>query len=132
MAGDLAVQKALFVAISALGLRVVDRGAQAADGGSSVEFPYVEIGFIVMNPYDTAGETGFEYLSRIHVRSRSGSMAETKTIQGQIYDRLHRGQIIVTDFNHILIQRERSEVLDGQDGQFHGVCEYRGLIERQP
>ena len=132
MSGDLAVQKALYGALSALGLRVVDRGAQASDGGSPVDFPYVEVGFIVMNPYDTASETGFDYLARIHTRSRSGSMAETKAIQGQIYDRLHRGQMIVTGFNHILIQRERSEVLDGPDGQFHGVCEYRGLIERQP
>jgi len=132
MSGELAVQKALYGALSALGLRVVDRGAQASDGGSPVDFPYVEVGFIVMNPYDTASETGFDYLARIHTRSRSGSMAETKAIQGQIYDRLHRGQMIVTGFNHILIQRERSEVLDGPDGQFHGVCEYRGLIERQP
>ena len=132
MGGEAAVQKALYQALSALGLRVVDRGAQAADGGAATAFPYVEVGFIVMNPYDTAGETGFDYLARIHTRSRSGSMAEAKAIQDQIYDRLHRGALNVTGFNHILIQRERSEVLDGSDGQFHGVCEYRGLIERQP
>lgn len=132
MSGEFAVQQALFSALSTLGLRVVDRGRQAADGGAATAFPYVEVGFIVMNPFDTAPETGFDYLARIHTRSRSGSMAEAKRIQGQIYDRLHRGALIIAGFNHILIQRERSEVLPVTDGQFHGVCEYRGLIERQP
>lgn len=126
MAGEVAIQGALFSALSALGLRVVDRGKQAA------EWPYVEIGFIVMNPFDTARETGTDYLARIHVRSRSESMREAKEIQGAIYDRLHRGALTITGHRHILIQRERSEVLDAPDGSFHGVCEYRGLMERQP
>jgi len=126
MAGEVAIQGALFSALSALGLRVVDRGKQAA------EWPYVEIGFIVMNPFDTARATGTDYLARIHVRSRSESMREAKEIQGAIYDRLHRGALTITGHRHILIQRERSEVLDAPDGSFHGVCEYRGLMERQP
>lgn len=126
MAGEVAVQGALYSALSALGLRVVDRGKQDAD------WPYVEIGFIVMNASDTQSETGFDYLARIHVRSRSESMREAKEIQGQIYDRLHRGDLTITGYQHILIQRERSEVLDAPDGSFHGVCEYRGLISKQP
>lgn len=130
MAGEFAIQQALFTALNGLGLRVVDKGKQAADGGAAMAFPYVEVGYILLNPFDTARETGFNYVARIHVRSRSGSMAETKGIQAQIYNRLHRGALTVTGFNHILIQRESSEVLDAPDNQFHGVCEYRGLIER--
>lgn len=129
MAAELEVQKALYTALSALGLNVVDRAGQAADGGSATAFPYVEVGMIIMTPFDTAKETGFDYLARIHTRSRSGSMAETKGIQGQIYARLHRAALSIAGFNHILIQRERSEVLTAPDGQLHGVCEYRGLIE---
>ena len=83
-----------------------------------------------MNAGDTASETGFDYLARIHTRSRSAGMKETKEIQGQIYDRLHRGALTVTGYQHILIQRERSEVLTAPDGSFHGVCEYRGLISK--
>jgi len=124
MSGEVAIQGALHSALSALGLTVVDRGKQAAT------WPYVEVGFIVMNPSDTQTETGFDYLARIHVRSRSESMRQTKEIQGQIYDRLHRGSLTFTGFQHILIQRERSEVLDAPDGSFHGVCEYRGLMTR--
>lgn len=126
MSAEYAVQQALFTALSTLDLRVVDRGKQVA------QWPYVEVGFIVMNPFDTARETGFEYLARIHVRSRSESMREAKEIQGAMYDRLHRGSLTFIGYRHILIQRERSEVLDAPDGSFHGVCEYRGLIQRQP
>jgi len=129
MSGELAIQKALFLALSALGLRVVDRGQQQADGGSATAFPYVEVGFINLNPFDTATETGFDYVARIHVRSRSGGMAEAKTIQGQIYQRLHRGSLSIAGFRHILIQRESSQVMAAPDNQLHGVCEYRGLIE---
>lgn len=130
MGAEVAVQQALFGALAALGLTVVDQGQQSADGGDAGAFPYVEIGFITMAPFDTAGETGFDYLARIHVRSRSGSMKEGKLIQGQIYDRLHRGALTITGFNHILIQRERTDVLPMPSKQFHGVCEYRGLIEK--
>ena len=122
MSGEVAIQGALHSALAALGLTVVDRGKQAAT------WPYVEVGFIVMSPFDTARETGFDYLARIHVRSRSDSMREAKEIQGAIYDRLHRGALTITGHRHILIQRERSEVLDAPDGSFHGVCEYRGLV----
>lgn len=130
--GEVAIQGALYSALSALGLSVVDVGKQTADGSSATPFPYVEIGMIVINAFDTAGETGFDYLARIHTRSRSGSMKEAKLIQGQIWARLHRGSLSVGGFNHILIQRERSEVLPAPDGSIHGVCEYRGLVEKQP
>lgn len=130
MSAEFEIQKALFTALSAVGLTVVDRGRQSGNGGSDTPFPYVEVGFIVINPFDTTTETGFNYVARIHTRSRSGSMKEAKDIQGAIYDRLHRGVLSVTGYEHILIQREQSEVLDAPDGSFHGVCEYRGLITR--
>lgn len=132
MSAETAIQGALYSALNALGLKVVDAGKQAADGASATPFPYVEVGFVVVNPFDTAQELGFDYLARIHTRSRSAAMKEAKDIQGQIYARLHRGLLTFSGYNHILIQRERSEMLRAPDGSFHGVCEYRGLIETQP
>lgn len=124
MSAETAVQGALYTALFALGLRVLDAGQQNAT------WPYVEIGFIVMNAWDTSPETGFEYVARVHTRSRSASMKEAKDIQGQLYDRLHRGALTVAGYHHVLIERERSEVMRAPDGSFHGVCEYRGLIDK--
>lgn len=124
MSAETAIQGALFSALSSLGLTVVDAGQEKA------VWPYVEVGFIVMTAWDTAPETGHNYVARIHTRSQSKSMKEAKEIQGQIYDRLHRGALTIAGHNHVLIKREKSEVIRAPDGSFHGVCEYRGLIEK--
>lgn len=129
MAAEWEIQKGLFQALSALGLRVVDFGNQDVDGASQLPFPYIEVGTVICSPWDTAPETGHDFVARIHVWSRSGSVAETKALQGQVYARLHRKQITVTDHNLILLQYQQSNVMRAASGAFHGVCEYRGLIE---
>jgi len=129
VSADWPTQQAIYGALNALGLRVYDSAPQDADGGSNGVFPYVEVGAIVASEFDTSTETGFDFISRIHTRSRSGSMKEAKLIQGQIYDRLHRGALTVTGYNFIQLNRENSFVDRVSDGSFHGVCEYRGLIE---
>jgi hypothetical protein len=129
MAAEFEVQKALYTAISGLGLTTYDSAPQQADGASLAVFPYVEVGAIILTEWDTAGETGFDFIARIHTRSRSAAMSEAKGIQAQIYARLHRGILAVTGFNTINVTREQSFCELVGDGSFHGVCEYRGLIE---
>lgn len=129
MSAGVEIQRGLYQALTALGLTVVDFGQQAEDGGSSGPFPYVEVGMVVLRPWDTARETGHEFVARIHVWSRSGSAAEAKGIQGQIYARLHRQSITVAGFSLILLQYEMSDFMRTPSGSFHGVSEFRGLIE---
>lgn len=129
MGAEVEVQRALYNALTALGLRVYDAAPQAADGGDQGEFPYVDIGVIAFADFDTKDRNGFDFVARLHTRSRSGSMLETKTIQGQIYAALHNGSLAITGFNSVLLRRELSDVTRAADGSFHGVCEYRGLIE---
>lgn len=131
MSGEFQLQKALFSAVSGLGYRAYDSAPQAEDGGSTATFPYVEVGAIVAAPFDTRSEVGFDAVARIHTRSRSAGMQECKTMQGVMYDRLHRGVLAVTGFNTITIQRENSFCDRMADGTFHGVCEYRVMIEKQ-
>lgn len=131
MSGEFELQKALFSAVSGLGYRAYDSAPQAEDGGSTATFPYVEVGAIVAAPFDTRSELGFDAIARIHTRSRSAGMQECKTMQGVMYDRLHRGALNVTGFSTIIIQRENSFCDRMADGTFHGVCEYRVMIEKQ-
>lgn len=128
MAAEIEVQRGLYTALNGLGLTVYDAAPQAADGASLAGFPYVEIGAIVLTEFDDFTERGFWIAARIHTRSRTGSMAQAKTIQGQIYDRLHRGALSVSGFQLIDLWRETSECMRAADGSFHGVCEYRGQI----
>lgn len=129
MAAEIEIQRGLYQALSAFGLKVVDFGMQASDGGDAGQFPCIEIGMVVCRPWDTAPETGHVFVARIHVWSRSGSAAETKEIQGRIYARLHRRTINVVGHRLILLQYDMSDVMRATSGAFHGVCEYRGLIE---
>lgn len=129
MAAEFEIQKALYSALTALGLRVYDSAPQTQDGGSAATFPYVEVGAIVLAPMDTKDRNGFDMVARIHTRSRSGSMKEAKDIQGQIYGRLHHGDLTIIGQRLILLRRETSDVTRAVDGSFHGICEYRGLIE---
>lgn len=124
------VQAALVGALAEIGVTAVDAQRQAADGGASGAFPVVEVGHITMTPFDTARETGFNFIARIHTRHRTGSMKAVKEVQDAIYGRLHRGALSVTGFHTVLVQRESSFCEQVQDGAFHGVCEYRGLIEK--
>lgn len=127
---ETAVQGGLFTALSSIGLRVYDVQPQKPDGGSDAEMPCVTVGTIVFAPWDTKEKTGFDFIARIHTYSRSGSMKEAKDIQTAIYDRLHRGEIAVTGYQLVDLLRETSDCMQEADGSFHGVCEYRGLIEK--
>lgn len=126
MGAEIEVQRALFLALSGLGLTVVDVAPQGPDSGA---FPHVTVGAIVMAPWDDKGGNGFDFVARIHTRSRSAGMAEAKGIQGQIYARLHNGDLTIVGQRLVLLQRQMSEVTRATDGSIHGVCEYRGLIE---
>lgn len=129
MGAETTVQGALYTALNALGLRVYDAAPQAADGASLATFPHVTVGAIVFADFDDKAVNGFDFVARIHTRSRSGSFAEAKGIQGQIYTRLHYGELTITGQRLILLRRENSFCDRLADGSFHGVCEYRGLIE---
>jgi hypothetical protein len=129
MGAETAVQKALFDALTAVPLRVYDAAPQDADGGSVATFPYVEIGFISLTEMDDKATNGFEFLARVHTRSRSASMLETKEIQGRIYAALHYAELPMVGQRLVLLRRETSLVQRAADQTFHGVCEYRGLIE---
>lgn len=129
MAAEFATQQALFSALTALGLRVYDSAPQQANGASLAVFPYVEVGEVILSPMDTKDRDGFDFVARIHTRSRSAGKKEAKEIQGQIYARLHNGDLTITGYRAILLRRETSDVSRASDGSFHGVCEYRGLIE---
>lgn len=129
MSAEIEVQRMLSSALSGIGLTVYDFAPQAADGGSNAKYPYVEIGAIILSEWDTATELGFNMLARIHTRSRSAGAKECKVIQGQIYAALHRTQLPITGQNNILMMREMSDCTRIADGTFHGVCEYRALIQ---
>jgi hypothetical protein len=130
MSAEFETQKALFSALTGLGLTVYDVAPQVIDGASSVNWPYVTIGAAVFSQWDTKQVVGFNFVVRIHVRSRSAAMGEVKGIQGQIFDRLHHGGLAITGYTLTLLQFETSDITELSDRSFDGISEFRGMIEK--
>lgn len=126
MSAEFEIQRALFQAISALGFQAHDVAPQrSGDEG----FPFVEVGAIVLAPMDTKDRNGFDFVARVHTRSRAHDMGAVKEIQGALYARLHHGDLAITGYRTVLLRREMSDCIREAGGSLHGVCEYRGLIE---
>jgi len=97
----------------------------------TVAFPYVTIGDDTFNPFDGDDFTGFDSTLTIHTWSRTDGKAETKTIQGQIYDLLHRANLTILGYNVITIDQVFEDSFTDTDGLTrHGVQRYRILITK--
>ena len=129
MSVETEVQAALFTALTGAGLTVYDHAPQATDGGAATAWPYVEVGAVIFTEWDTCTELGHSFLARVHTRSRSRAAQEAKAMQGVIYDTLHRHELTLTGFTNVVLVREMSDCTRVADGSFHGVCEYRGLVQ---
>jgi hypothetical protein len=126
MEAEEAVQVALFQAIGALGYPTYDVAPQR---GAWPDAAFVVIGEVVFAPLDTKDRNGFDLVARIHTRHEADNLLPVKRIQGAIYRRLHNGDLTIPGHRLILLRRVLSDVTREAQGQIHGVCEYRGLIE---
>ena len=126
MGAAAAVQTALFQSLGTLGYPVHDVAPQAGS------LPCIVIGEIVLAPLDTKDRNGFDFVARIHVRSEGHNLLPVRLIQDSIYDRLHNASdddLTVAGHHLMQLRREMTDVIREAQGQIHGVCEYRGLIE---
>jgi hypothetical protein len=90
-------------------------------------FPYCTIGDDTVSDWSTDGENGYDCTITVHTWSRSGSMAETKTIQSEIYDTMHRIRAL-----NALIWFDYSDVLSDPDGlTYHGVMRFRLQFDKE-
>ena len=127
MSAEFEIQRALFQAISMLGLATEDAGRQRT--GDALP-PTAEIGAIALAPLDTKDRNGFDFVARIHIRTRAHDLGAVKREQGRVYDRLHNGDLTVIGYRAYLLRRVMSDCVRDADGSLHGICEYRGLIEQ--
>lgn len=136
MSAETEIQKAVYSALSgdvtfaALVAGIYDAAPQFSDGGNAANFPFVTVGSIAPAEYDTQSKAGFDTVIRLHSFSRSSSMKQVKEIQGAAYNVLHLGSLTMTGYRLVIMRRETSDVTRDSDGSFHGVCDYRALIER--
>lgn len=128
-----AIQQAVFTALSgasavtSLCSTIRDFGPRADD--ASAIYPYIAIGDMILSEMDTDTSTGFDAVFRLHVYSDQGGARQCRQIQDAIYATIHRQTFAVTGYNDILIYRMDSQILQTSRGAFHGVDEYRALLD---
>jgi len=109
---------------------VFDTPPQDADSGDNSKFPYIAMGRVILGQADTQTVVGYSALIRIHTYSRSGSFLECKTIQGVIFQALHKKPLTISGHANFSLLRQDTDCFSDGGSKVHGVCEYRALIEQ--
>jgi hypothetical protein len=131
MSFQLALQTAVFERLSGYsGLPNVHQHVeQRADSGSLLPFPYVVIGDDTHIPFDTDDASGAESTLVIHTWSREKNRSEVKTMQGIIYEALHRYDLEVDGYHVVTIDFEFDDSITDPDRiTQHGVQRFRILM----
>lgn len=130
MSIETALQTAIFnkisgaVIVSGTAVPVYDNVPQPS------AFPYITVGHDTHVAWDTDTSVGFESTVTIHTWSRYNGMSETKLMQGQLYDLLHRYQLSVTGFVLVDVEFDYAESMLDPDGQTrHGVVRFRIITD---
>lgn len=96
-------------------------------------YPYITIGDDTSIEWDTDTETGAEATLTIHSWSRANSRSEVKQLQGEVYEALHRHELVVPGYSVVTCEQEFSESLPVEaDGHTrHGVQRFRIILEKE-
>ena len=109
---------------------VYDDVPQAISSGDAAEFPYVTIGEDIHTDISTDLELSNLVSITIHTWSRYTGRAQTKQIQGLIYDTLNRADILDANYKFINIHQVSSESrLDSDGFTRHGIQTFNLMIE---
>lgn len=125
-----AVQSAVFTKLDAsLSTPVYDNAPQREDAATG--FPYVTIGEDTVNEWDTDTELGGNCTVTVHTWSRYRGRKETKEIQGNVYDALHRAtDLTYAGYVFVGVDFISSDSFLDSDGLTrHGVQTFRIYIE---
>ena len=113
-----------FAALMALADSVYDHVPQEAN------FPYVVIGDDAYAPLDTHDTIGSDSTATVHTWSRYRGLKETKQIQREIYNALHRHSLSVTGADTTDCQFIFGDIFLDQDGLTrHGVQQFRVMLD---
>jgi hypothetical protein len=92
--------------------------------------PYVAIGDDASAEFDTDTSTGADTTLTIHVWSRYRGRMETKEIQRELYNALHRHDLSVSGAHTVTCEWEYADSVVEEDGLTrHGVTRFRLLTE---
>lgn len=108
---------------------VYDNVPQGVYGDDSA-FPYIVIGDDADNAFNTDDSQGSDATVDVHIWSRQMGRAETKEIQGLVFDALSRQDLTIANKNVVSIEQTTALTYLDPDGKTrHGVQSFRVIVE---
>ncbi len=97
----------------------------------TTNYPYVNIGDDTFTDFDGDDFTGFDGTLTVHTWSTADGRIEIKNLQGEIYDLLHRTNLVILGYNVITIDQVYADSFLETDGLTrHGVQRFRILLTK--
>jgi hypothetical protein len=123
------VQTAIFAALTAA-LAPVPVQDQA---GPNQVYPYVTLGELIGEQFDTLGEEAADIEMTVHVWSRQAGMQECQQLMAAAKDALHRKRLPASGFQWVDTIWEYAQTLRDPDGMTrHGILRFRvGVFSQQ-
>lgn len=133
MSAELEVQRAIYARLNEspgidLGypVGVFDHVPQDED------YPYIKIGRISAEEFDTKTHNGFELAVIVDIWSRYDGNEEIEEIMGAVYNVLHNQSIHVEGYNFVNCLWEFSEMITEDDGHTrHGIQRFNLIITQE-
>lgn len=119
-----------YTALTDLVQAVVSKLEPTTNASDVDAFPYVSIGTITANPFDTKINNGVNAVFQIDVWSRSTSELDRREIMDAVYVALHKHDLAIADCALIDCRYETSTEIDDPDGiTTHGILLFRVMYE---
>jgi len=126
------LQLAIYDALASapLGVQgVYDNPTQVSNPDDNGAFPFVTVGDATLSDWSDDCKSGFEASIVIHTWSRAAHHLETKQVQGNIYNALHRAELTVDGQPVITSEFVSSDAFRDSDGvTIHGVSRFRVVL----
>lgn len=129
----LPLQSAVFTALTGDASLVTALGGTAKIydyAPQDTNFPYVTIGEIAGQEWDTKGTDGQRSQVTVHVWSRKRGMKETRELLAHVYRILHRASLTVAGHTLVHIRYLFDDAFTEDGGQiFHGVMRFEAITQ---
>lgn len=127
-----AAQQAIFTALNEnITASVYDEAPGLPSGQPDANFPYVVIGDDTASRWDADDMLGADITITLHFWSRYEGWKEIKSLMGEVYDILHRGDLTLTGYNQVNCVWEFSTTVPEATQYRHGTQRYRLILTKE-
>lgn len=110
---------------------VYDHVPQAIDSSKTDAFPYIVIGDMLHDEFDTDSDTGFDVEITLKIVDRFRGRERVKQIQDALYSLLHRSTTLtIPNYNLVTIDQTQSFTdVENDTKTYYGVTTFRLLAD---